>query len=250
MGTACNSCKCRNASGRTSDKVYRLSRGLFGFRLKPLQPLPVPVEQAGAAADGGVLYLAGGISPGGSDAVYSCDLAEGKWRRIATLPVPLVQPVAFASNGRLFIWGGYDPSAGDVHSGGWCLDIASGEWSSAPGLPDGGTFVGASGVNVDGCLVTVGGVDREIFAKALTYDAEERLEYLSREPSAYRFRKEMYRFDPVSKTWSILDCSELFALAGPGIAWNDGVLYVAGGETKPGVRTDRILEIELDSSCH
>ena len=234
-----------NASGKTTDKVYKLKRGLFGYRLKPLAPLPAPVEQAGATADKGILYLAGGISPEGSDAVYSCNPAEGEWKRIATLPVPLVQPVAFASNGKLYVWGGFEPSSGKALSEGWCLDIASGEWTPAPGVPDGGTFVGTSGITVGGRLVTVGGVNKDIFTDAQAYDSEQRIEYLSREPSAYRFRKEMYCFDPASRTWSQVCTSDRLALAGPGMSWKDGSIYIAGGETKPGIRTDRVVVIEI-----
>ena len=227
-----------NASGKTSDKVYKFRRTLFGYRLEPLASLPFPVEQAGYTADKGILYLAGGISPGGSDAVYSCDPAEGTWKRIATLPKPLVQPVAFASNGRLYVWGGYDPSSGEALSEGWCLDLASGKWTSAPGVPDGGTFVGTTGITVGGRLVTVGGVDKEIFSKAFDYDREERTEYLSREPSAYKFRKEMYCFDPASGSWSLVLSHDPLALAGAGTACRRGTIYVVGGEIKPGVRTD------------
>ena len=232
-----------NAAGVTTDKVFAVRREGAGVSLAALPSLPVPVEQAGWTAADGRLYLAGGQS--GADPnlkVYACSTEDFTWSEIAELPVALVQPVAYARDGKLFVWGGFDPAAAEAFRTGWCLDLASGQWSAAPEIPDGGTFVGATGATLpDGRLIVAGGVNIDIFNRALHNTPEDRIPYLSKEPAEYKFRKEVYVFD--GETWTQVGASEDMALAGPGVAACGGKVYVAGGELKPGVRSPKLLEL-------
>ncbi len=234
-----------NVAGKPSDKVYSLKYSFGKLRRKSLPSLPQGVEQAGWSAEGDCLYIAGGItSEGKSDIVYR--YSGRKWEKIATLPVSMVQPIAFVSGGKLYIWGGFNPTTLDVYSKGWRLDIASGEWTETAGVPDGGTFVGTSGALLpDGRFVVIGGVDRDIFAKALHNGPEDRIPYLSKDPEAYRFRKTVWVFDPVSESWESLGQCDGTALAGAGISIMENSIIVAGGEIKPGVRSSDILKIKL-----
>ena len=236
-----------SVSGKPSAAVYRLEKTGARVRVKALPQLPEGVAEAGWALDGEHLFLVGGVSASGkSDAVYHCEKAGGKWSRLASLPVPLVQPVAFASGGKLYVWGGFDPAVLEVYSEGWCLDLSSGEWSSAPGVPDGGTFVGASALPLgDGRLLVTGGVNIDTFRKALHNGPEDRIPYLSMEPAAYKFRESVWIFDAARGEWECAGMTCRTALAGAGIAlWNGGAL-VAGGEIKPGVRSPQIFKLEL-----
>ena len=94
----------------------------------------------------------------------------------------------------------------------------------------------------DGRLAVVGGVNREIFAKALHNGPEERIPYLSQEPAWYRFRQAVYLFD--GKAWQQAAAHPFCALAGPGVAAYKEGLLIAGGECKPGVRSPRIFCIK------
>ena len=258
-----------NTCGVTTDKVYELTLRDGKAALRALPPLPEPMEQCGWTRDGDRLYLVGGV---GTTAVYACTIGEYAWSKLADLPEPLVQPVAFASGGNLYVWGGYNPETLEVSDKGLCLQISplaslgrndnnaviptevpavisseveKSSWREAPSIPDGGTFVGATGVTLpDGRLAVVGGVNRAIFARALHNTPEDRIPYLSKEPAEYQFRQAVYAFDPVSGAWTLLGADPACALAGPGVAVRpDGGLFVVGGELKPGVRSHRLFSL-------
>ena len=225
-----------NVCGVTTDKVYAVKAD---GSVQALPPLPEPMEQCGWSQEGDRLYLAGGI---GSCAVYACTAGEYSWSRVASLPRPLVQPLLYARGGKLYLWGGFDPETLEVSSEGLLWD--GNAWSPAPAIPDQGTFVGAAGaVLPDGLLAVVGGVNRAIFAKALHNGPEDRIPYLSQDPSWYQFRRQVFLFD--GDSWSEAGSYECCALAGPGVAPFPGGLYVAGGELKPGVRSPRIFQLNF-----
>ena len=269
-----------NVCGVTTDKVYELRLSYGKAVLRTLPQLPVPMEQCGWTRDGENLYLVGGV---GTTGVYACKIGTYVWSKIADLPEPLVQPVAYASGGKLYVWGGFNPETLDVSDRGIVMDltvISSGAeggveksvWAEAPAIPDGGTFVGATGATLpDGRLVVVGGVNRAIFARALHNTPEDRIPYLSKEPAEYQFRQDVFAFDPTaaddtigtgtvsgdavgsvatSGAWTRLGTVPACALAGPGVAVRPaastpghGSIYVAGGELKPGVRSPRIFSL-------
>jgi len=276
-----------NVCGAPTDKVYELKLRDGAAVLRALPPLPVPMEQCGWTRDGDRLYLVGGV---GTTGVYACTIGSYEWIKLADLPEPLVQPVAFASGDKLFVWGGFNPETLEVSDKGIVMKISplallgrndkedlptdpSGISSGAEGgvekspwcetapIPDGGTFVGATGATLpDGRLAVVGGVNRAIFTRALRNTPEDRIMYLSQEPAAYQFRHAVYAFDPTTETWALLGSSPACALAGPGVAASgaasgaisdtDSVtasganaLFVAGGELKPGVRSPKIFKL-------
>ena len=257
-----------NVCGTTTDKVYELTLQDRAAVLRALPPLPVPMEQCGWTRDGDRLFLVGGV---GTTGVYACTVGEYVWTKLADLPEPLVQPVAFASAGKLYVWGGFNPETLEVSDRGVCLQISplaplgrndknevpsevppvipseakESLWAEAPAIPDGGTFVGATGATLpDGRLVVVGGVNRAIFARALHNTPEDRIPYLSKEPAEYQFRQAVYAFDPAAGAWTLLGSDPACALAGPGVAVRPaGGLYVAGGELKPGVRSPKLFSL-------
>ena len=233
-----------NICGVTTDKVYELTLQDGAAVLRALPPLPEPMEQCGWTRDGDRLYLVGGV---GTTGVYACTVGEYVWTRLADLPEPLVQPVAFASGGSLYVWGGFNPETLEVSDKGLVIssEVEKSLWREAPSIPDGGTFVGATGVTLpDGRLAVVGGVNRAIFARALHNTPEDRIPYLSKEPAAYQFRQAVYAFDPISGAWTLLGSDPACALAGPGVAVRpDGGLFVVGGELKPGVRSPKIFSL-------
>ena len=239
-----------NVCGTTTDKVYELRLSYGKAVLRTLPQLPVPMEQCGWTRDGDRLYLVGGV---GTTGVYACTIGTYKWEKVADLPEPLVQPVAFASGGKLYVWGGFNPETLEVSDKGLVLPLVipseakESPWEPAPSIPDGGTFVGATGATLpDGRLAVLGGVNRAIFARALHNTPEDRIPYLSKEPAEYQFRQVVFAFDPAAESWATLGTVPACALAGPGVAVRpSGGLYVAGGELKPGVRSPRIFSLAL-----
>lgn len=230
-----------NGYGPT-DRVWSLSNG----EIQELGHLPLPVEQGVAASDGSRVYVLGGLTTDGaaSRGVYASE--DGKaWRQMAVLPEPLVQPVALVSGSRLYVWGGYNPVLKTCPTEGWFLDLRDGSWHPAPGIPEGGTFVGATGVVDDkGRLVVFGGVDRDIFQNAIQgkYGAD----YTSWPAGTYHFRQDIWRFDPATQRWEFLGASGHAARAGAaGWITIEGDLIITGGELKPTVRTASVVRIAL-----
>ena len=235
-----------SVDGKPSAAAYQLKVRRGKAQLQSLPALPDGIAEAGWSTDGKNLYIAGGgTASGASDAVYSCRKGRWLWQKIATLPVPMVQPVLFASKGKLYVWGGFNPENKEVIRKGWCLDTAKGTWREVAGVPDEGTFVGASAVTLkDGRLMVTGGVNAEIFQKALLQGPEDRIPYLSQPPAAYRFRDTVWIFDPAKEEWSIQGTWGRTALAGAGLAVSANQVLVAGGEIKPGVRSPYIFTVE------
>jgi cyclically-permuted mutarotase family protein len=236
-----------NVCGVTTDKVYALTQQNGKAVLRALPPLPEPMEQCGWTRSGDRLYLVGGA---GTTGVYTCTIGSYEWTKLADLPEPLVQPVAFASGDRLYVWGGFNPETLEVSDRGIALAIPvipseakESLWRETTPIPDGGTFVGATGATLpDGRLAIVGGVNRAIFARALHNTPEDRIPYLSKEPAEYQFRQAVYAFDPETETWAMPGSEPACALAGPGVAVAGvNALFVAGGELKPGVRSPKIF---------
>lgn len=218
-----------NVCGATSAQVVEFSAD----GVRALDPLPFPVEQAGWTQNAGELFLVGGTN---GSPVLRCK--DGVWSQIASLPQPLVQPVAYWADGRLYVWGGFNPETLLASDQGYCLNLETREWGDAPAIPDGGTFTGATGAMLpDGRLVVVGGVNRAVFEKALHNTPEDRIPYLSQDPSWYKFRSAVYVFDGAA--WKLLGEAPEAALAGPGVVSAGSVVYVTGGELKPGVRSPK-----------
>lgn len=238
-----------NASGPLRS-VYSLRPCGGRVTVRRSADLPFAVEQGAAAMAGGVLYLAGGLADGKpSRAVLACDTGRGdrSWRVVAEMPEPFVQPVAAVCEGRLYVWGGFDPERRTAADYGYRCDLATGRWERIEGLPDGGTMTGtAAAMSAGGTLYVAGGVDREIFTGGLRCDASQQREYLSRPAAAYRFRRSVWRFDPRTERWSGIGESERSARAGAALVATEEGLLLAGGETRPGIRTSDVWFLKFE----
>ncbi|MBQ9194916.1 MAG: hypothetical protein IJ152_04595 [Bacteroidales bacterium] len=228
-----------NVCGTTTDKVYKVELTGGKALISPLPSLPLPMEQYGWSQSGEDLFLAG------QKGVFTCKAGEFVWKKLVDIPEPLVQPVAFATEGKLYLWGGFNPQTLLAPDTGHCLDLRTLEWGSAPAIPDGGTFVGATGTSLpDGRLLVAGGVNRAIFERALRNTPDDRIPYLSQEPSWYKFRKEIFVFD--GSAWTSLGECAPAALAGPGLAILPHGVLVTGGELKPGVRSPKTFILKTE----
>ena len=250
-----------NATGSLSD-VLKLtitrdacphdSDGQAGLQVAvtELTPLPTAVEQAGAAQYGDMLYIAGGLSYNeASPGVYACNYGVGgEWSMIAELPEPFVQPIAAATDKYLYVWGGFDPVQRVAADYGFRYDFARNEWCRIEGLPDGGTAVGASvAQDKDGTVWLAGGVNRDIFNAALNQPAEDNAEYLSHPADYYRFRRELYTFDPSTEKWSAAGQCNAAARAGAALVLCSDNLVIINGEEKPGIRSTENYSIDYNN---
>lgn len=228
------------------------------------------------------LYLVGGWSAQGQPMreVEAMDLTEGgELRPIAPLPDGVrIQPIAFAHSGKLFVCGGFAPSEGGreplMQDRSYALRPGdeTAQWqlvSDLPVLEESGRkllFVGTSVAydEVSGRVYAAGGVDYDIFRSALEREyrqglataagdqealedfARQRVEYMTRDPEAYRFMPHVISLDYESGEWSVVATDTAFATAGGALTAQDGTLYLVGGERKPGIRTPDIWRLRLD----
>ena len=248
--------------------VYSCKIGTYIW--SKIADLPEPLVQPVAFASAGKLYVWGGFNP---------ETLEVSDRGIVMEISPRASlgrndkdgPSLVRNDNHSVVSDGTEGTHAVISSGAEG-GVEKSVWTEAPAIPDGGTFVGATGATLpDGRLVVVGGVNRAIFARALHNTPEDRIPYLSKEPAEYQFRQDVFAFDPIaaddtigtgaasgdgagsattSGAWTRLGTVPACALAGPGVAVRPAssasghcALYVAGGELKPGVRSPRIFSL-------
>lgn len=95
----------------------------------------------------------------------------------------------------------------------------------------------------EGMILCAGGVDKDIFLKALQgiYAGKE---YLSHPVEWYRFNRNLLLYHPQTDKWTTLGEYEQGARAGAVIVSQDGFHYIINGELKPGIRTNEINRIK------
>lgn len=219
-------------SGGTLNKVWMLATE---EGVEELDTLPKPLEQTAWYCTEDRIIIAGGLSNGEpSRDIYAHNGEE--WKFIDTLPRPLVQAVATMSGDTLCIWGGFDPIAKKAVTGGYALNLKTGEWSFRDSDI---TFVGSA--PLDG--YAAGGCDPQIFTAALGLSGEELHNYQMQSPDYFRFRGELLQFK--DGEWALVTASPGLARAGAAVAfWQDGIVSI-GGELKPGVRTPEVWMVKL-----
>lgn len=247
--------------GNGSRKVFRLTMEAGGAVLETLPELPWALHDAGAAAIGSKVYVAGGYrdSQTPCNALLLLDLAAEtpQWVELKPFPGnPRVQPVvASARNARgeecLYLWGGFAPDGerSTLETDGLCYSPSRKKWSAAAAPTDeageplsvGG---GAPAKLPDGRIAVVGGVNREIFTEALRNPSPD---YLRHPAAWYRFNDRVLLYDPAADRWTIALKDKNCARAGASaIVTPNGELLVLGGEIRPRIRTPRITTLKTD----
>lgn len=263
--------------------LYRVTLSDEGTPVMELLPYDLPHGwyEGSAALVGSKLYLIGGWSAPGQPmtSIQVIDLAdEGAATELAPLPDGArIQPIAFAHKGELFVCGGFAPAKGDkkpvMQDRSYALSLAHPEQgcrvvSDGPTLDEDGRkllFVGTA-VAYDAALGKVyaaGGVDYDLFSSALLREyhqsqaqaagdeaalrdfARQRVDYMTMAPEEYHFMPHLITLDCDSGTWRVVATDTAFATAGAALATRDGVVYLFGGERKPGVRTSDCWRVDL-----
>lgn len=129
-----------------------------------------------------------------------------------------------------------------------CYNVESRSWDKFVELPldderEKRCMVGGSGVVHKNMLVLTGGVDYTIFSNAINGNVPEG--YLEKPVGWYKFNSDVLLFDLKEKTWKVVKNVEGMAKAGGALLEYEDVLYMICGETKPGIRTDKIVTVPL-----
>jgi outer membrane protein assembly factor BamB len=117
--------------------------------------LPVGLRYAGVARDGRMIYVAGGLAPGGETrAVYAIDPAARIVHRIGTLPFAVAHAALASLQGALYLVGGRSAS-GSALASVLRIDPATGKISRAGRLAHG--LEDPAAVSVGKAIVVLGG---------------------------------------------------------------------------------------------
>jgi len=263
----------QNNNGAMADvMIISIDRFTSKASCLTLPSIPSAVFNAGAATIGNKAYITGGsIADGQVNYIFELDLEniDAGWKRIITNQShERQQPVVFTAGGELFAAGGYDeniPEAFtnidkfDFESSAW-IKVASSEINNQKRAMVGSGVAALSSESV----IIAGGVDYDRFMSALnrlkrlreataaadtTQIADLKqagVEYMTQPVEWYRFATSLVRFDASSDSITVVGNSSSAARAGAGIAYHKGNLYIIGGETKPGVRSEEANCIALE----
>ena len=261
---------------------YMLTRaGGNTLAIKPLAPLPFTISNAAGAVIEHRLFLIGGMQDGKpSSAVWSYDIDNPSkgWHRLPDLPHArgYVQPVAASVDDTLFVSGGFYPGddkhPATVNQGIHSLDITAKVPYWRTGLFPRGEekrmdyWAGGTLTPVAGGLIATGGVHKAVFEPALerlrrlNHHKEalseteirklraEHEDYMTHPEAWYQFTSDVYYFSPITSRWFriLSPIPSLLGRAGASaVAFDVGYIYLLQGELKPGVRSPKVVCIEV-----
>lgn len=249
-------CVGGNTAERSLSDVIRLSLREGALQTDTLPSLPVTIDNMAGALCGNVIYIVGGNVDGiPSSAVYALDLSDvhAGWKQLPSVPgAPRVQPVCASQGGKLYVWGGFAAPHGECEASlsvdGYAYNPETNEWSPvATPCDEAGNEVslggGAAVPYGDGQILCIGGVNKDIFLKALQgiYKGKE---YLSHPAEWYQFNRNLMLYSPQTDGWTTLGAYEQGARAGAALVSQEDTYYIINGELKPGIRTNEITRIK------
>lgn len=224
---------------------------------------PMPEERYnGTAAWGndGYVYVAGGTD-GSGKLLRTChrmnlSAKNPTWEALPPLPVEgLIQPTSVVQNGAtgalFLVLGGFEDAALGTSRMGFVLDIRQMCWRKTSPMVSSAkeiALVGASAVaSGSQFVICFGGVDKEIFEKALRREWGE--DYLKHPEDWYRFRKHVLVYNTITDAWTEGEASPLLARAGASVVPFNGEWVVVNGESKPGIRSTAVTAVKMSSSA-
>ena len=159
----------------------------------------------------------------------------------------------------LYIFGGWTPQpplGGVVNTKGLKLNLKTFEWQETAltvlPLKGGGGSVALVGSCCTPCgyshILFFGGVNYDIFLSAI--QGKQDSLYLRHEPSWYKFRSDVLAYHTITDSWMTIPGDTALARAGAALTPFDGGWYYSGGETMPGIRSDKISRIETKHETH
>lgn len=208
--------------------------------------LPKPLDNFAACYGADRIFVAGGQTNGVPNKdVYALDWPDGKeWVKLCELPDEgRLQPCVAVQNApegkALYIFGGFQK---DVYTYGLKLNLKTLEWTKTCST-DNLALVGSCATTCGySHILFFGGVDYNIFLSAI--QGKQDSLYLRHEPTWYKFRQDVLAYHTITDSWTIIPGDTALARAGAALTpFNGGWLY-GGGETMPGIRSDKVSRIE------
>lgn len=202
------------------------------------------------------IYIAGTGEHGNRNRMYYFDSEFlSQWKKLPSYPgnTRLQNTLLGDGKNKLYLIGGYQPAskkkAGVVLNDILLFNVNDKSWKKMGNLPldingNKRCFVGGSGVLHNGYLVLAGGVNYSIFNDAINGRAPK--DYLNRPIEWYQFNDDILLFNLNNKKWTIIENVEGMAKAGGVLLKGEYCYYMICGESKPGIRSRRIITIPFD----
>ncbi|MGN0854250.1 MAG: sodium/solute symporter [Kiritimatiellia bacterium] len=215
-----------------------------------LPDLPEPVAMGAAACDGEAIYVVAERN------IYRLAPGAARWLKVAELPSARAQHVAAVQNGDqkekvLVVYGGYDPASKAPLADGFALRLSAidpkgevlAELAPLAPLPGKTTTIGAAFLaSGNQHILLIGGFGWDGWiARAMNGSTEE-------DPVKLGWQRKIFAYNAVTGAWceygelSAEDAPRCGAAAAlrPGKTPGQYAILLAGGETRPKVRTDRV----------
>ena len=274
------------SDGRISEQdVFLLTlNGNNELQTKPLPPLPIGLDNFGAAFGAGYIWVAGGMSNGEpSLKTFRLKWSGGtEWEPLPDLiGGARIQPAAVVQNASIgpnfYLLGGYDTRYGKAQSNGVYFDPRREEWLPVALMQPHGeealqTLVGATAVASGAAhIICFGGVNKDVFEAAIQRNAvladttttaalrdslqEEARAYMQQPPEWYQFNNRLLIYHTVTDTWVREFENPSLARAGAAVvpyrsATGQTSWIVVGGEEKPGVRSADVTAVGMTYTAH
>ena len=240
--------------------TYRIRVANEKAVVETLPSLPCTLDNMTGALLENKLYVVGGNKDGkASNAFYCLDLEQLSqgWQELPAFPgVPRVQPVSAAqldADGQLcfYLWSGFaaptEERDASLSVDGYVYSPAANTWTPLPEVMDevGETVSLSGGVATawdKNLIICMGGVDKDIFLRALQKTAAD---YLTHPVEWYRFNKRVLVYDVRLREWQTIACIPDVARAGAALVVCGENIFCINGELKPGVRTPEITCITI-----
>ena len=232
-------------NGKTSlSSVYKVKIKKGKTIVEPLPDLPVALDNFTGALQGDSLVVFG------DHMLYSLNLADVQqgWKFRANTSMQRLQPISGFVGSDFCVWGGYKQKTENAEAslsfdGMRFHDNRTMELDGPrhPVHQENFSLCGAAAVNLnDDMMVVMGGVDKDIFLNALNSPAPD---YLTHPSEWYRFSPWIFSYG--RDGWQSVGQSRHVARAGATLVAHKGILYLIGGELKPGIRVPSVCKITI-----
>lgn len=257
-----------------SSKAYVLSWNKRTQQVEKasLPDLPAAVTAAGVASVGNIVYIAGGdeaVNSSGKFFYINITAKKPEWQRLPDIPVPLANAALVAVKKKLFLIGGRTKTPAGIsrlHSSVYYFDLDKNKWYNAANISDGNyntPFTATAAFNIgDENIVLAGGdkgdvfhrIENYLYQMAHTASDKQKAQLLAEKNQLILhhqgFSTDVLLYNIQNNAWSkIAGMPYAAQVTTSAVPWGKD-LFICSGEIRPGVRSPKIIRIQLEKQQH